>query len=64
MIKLSDLINVTDSDLCIMNGASPMLLICKKFMINGLISPELEDKEVLTVRSVDSNIKVWLKEEY
>lgn len=64
MIKLKDLINVTDSDLCIMHGASPMLLICKKFMTPGLISPELTDKEVLTVRSVDGNINVWLKEEY
>lgn len=64
MIKLKDLINVTESDLCIMNGASPMLFISKDFMNPELINPELTDKEVIAVRSSSvNNVKVWLKEE-
>lgn len=63
MIKLKDLIEITNSRLYIMDGDAPMLFISKDYMNPDLINPVALNKKVKEVQAVNDNLLVWLKED-
>ena len=61
MIKLKDLLCICESNVHVMSGPVPILIISKSLDGFGYLDSEMLNTEVKKISSNDSYIKVWMK---
>ena len=63
MIKLEDMINASEDELCIMNGHSAKIRINPNHDISGALSDSFLKKGVEKFDTYGGMIRVWLNDE-